>query len=108
MAQVGAARTACGLSAYPPQTVVWALGNKACAEGFPEAGPAAAGIELFGTGEEGLITDDAAVGARPLIVPVFTSEWSFGSSLLGAVVLHGRQARTELLVCFIGTHGYRR
>src|SRR3569833_2870736 len=65
---------------------------------FPEAGPAAAGVELRVRGEQLRAAAGAAVGAVLVMVPVLAGEGAFGSRLPQHAELLGRQRLPPLLV----------
>src|SRR3546814_1076850 len=56
-----------------------------------EAGPAAAGLELVGRGEQRLAGNDVDVEARQLVIVILPREGALGGALLGHPVLLWRE-----------------
>ena len=73
--------------AYHAVTGIAAYGYVARLERLPEAGPAAARIELGVSVEQRLIATHAAVDARIMAIPVFTRERRLCAALAAHLVL---------------------
>lgn len=92
VAEVGGAAAAGDFGAFQHQADVFAGADVGGLGGGPEAGPAGAGVELFGGAEEEVVAADAAVFARGFEGVVGAGEGDVGAALAGDVILLAGEA----------------
>lgn len=89
--QVRTARGTADLDAAHPQGGVLARPHVRPLDRSVETRPAGARVELMSAIEQGRLTDDAAIHALVVTVPVRARERGLGSRALGHIVLLGRE-----------------
>src|SRR3546814_13795119 len=98
MAEVAVAMRRAHLGADHAMRAVLQLVHVGRHDRLGEAGPAAAGLELVGRGEQRLAGNDVDVLARELVIVILPREGALGRALLGHPVLLWR----ELSACLVG------
>jgi hypothetical protein len=87
-----AARAAHDFGAGHTHAAVGVLLYRIRREGLPEARPSRTALVLGVAVEEGFVTDDAAVGALVVAVPVDAGECPLGAGVLRDLILQGVEA----------------
>ena len=108
MAKMGAALAAGDFGAQHLVAAILVLGNAFSRYRRGKAGPAAAGVEFGGGGEQDFVAADATIEPIFMAIPVVAGEGSFGAFLAGDMELHFAELRAPFGERVLDRWGVRR